>query len=76
MHRYYIHVSLAEQDKLLSGGSGIIKPIKVPALVKQLRLRRIQVFGFSVSHDAAAKTDHPVIDIHNRKHDAVPELVP
>ena len=75
VHGDDIHVSLADDQVILSGLSGNVQAVKVTALVKNFRLRRVQIFGFCIAHNTSAKSDHPVIHIHNGKHDTVPELV-
>ena len=33
------------------------------------------IFRFCISHHTAAKTDHTAVDVHDRKHDTIPELI-
>ncbi len=75
MHGDDIHIALTQNDIWLPACPCQMKTVEVPALVKNRRLRRIQVFGFSVSHDTSAESDDPLPVIHNRKHDTVPELI-
>ena len=72
----HIQVAFTDKKEAFPGSPGIIKAVQVPALVKQLCLRGVQVFWFPVPHDAAAKTNDTVIHIHDWEHDTVPELVP
>jgi len=39
MHGDHIHISLTEDQIILPGGPGHIQPVKIPALIKDLRLR-------------------------------------
>ena len=75
MHGNHVHITLTEDQIILSRGSCHIQTVQIPAFIKNLRLRRVQIFRFSVSHHAPAKTDHPVIDVHDRKNHTVPEFI-
>ncbi len=75
MKRYDIHISLAEKKIRLPGGSCTVQSIQIPALIKDKCLRRIQILGLCIPHDAPSEPDHTAVCIHNRKHDPVPELV-
>ena len=75
VHGDHIHISLTEDQVLLPGCPCHIQSIQISALVKNLSFRRVQILRFAISHDTAAKTDHTVIDIHDRKDHTVPELV-
>ena len=75
VHGDHIHIPLTDDQIVFSRSSGNIKPVQVAALIKDLRLRRIQVLGLRIAHNTASEADHPVIHIHNGKHDTVPELV-
>ena len=75
MHGDHIHITFAQDQIWLSGCTSHIQPIQVTAFVKDLCLRGIQVLGLSISHDPAAKTNHPVIHIHNWENNSVPEFV-
>ena len=75
VHGDHIHISLTEDEIILPRRPCHIQAVQVTALVKNLRLRRIQVFRLAISHDTATKSDHTVIHIHDRKDHTVPELV-
>ena len=75
VHGDHIHVALADQHIPGPGCSCEIQAIQIPALIKKLRFRGVQIFGLSLSHDAPSEADEPVIDIQDREHDPVPELV-
>ena len=75
MHGDHIHISLTEDQIILPGGPGHIQPVKIPALIKDLRLRRIQVLGLAISHDTTSETNDPVVYIHDREDHTVPELI-
>ena len=75
MHGNHIHVALADQHALFPGRPGHVQAIEVPALVEDCRLRGVQIFRFSISHDTAAEADDPVVHVHDRKNDTVPEFI-
>ena len=72
-----IHISLTEQIRYffldvlaqyaVRTDSGFYQTQSVSGEFRYLGLR--------VSHHAAAEADHPVVDIHDREHHPVPELV-
>ena len=75
MHGNHIHVALADQHALFPGRPGHVQAIEIPALVEDCRLRGVQIFRFSISHDTAAETDDPVVHVHDRKNDTIPEFI-
>ena len=75
MHGDHVHVPFAKDLIRSLRSFGNVQPVQIPALVKDLCLRRIEVFGFSVSHYASAESDHLTANIHDRKDHAVPEFV-
>ena len=75
VHGDYIHVALAQDQVIFPGGSGYIQSVQITALVKNTGLCRIQVLGLAVSHHSPAKSNHPVIDIHDWKNNTIPEFV-
>ena len=75
MKRDHIHIPFAEQKIRLLRGTRPVQAVQIPSLVEYHSLRGIQVLGLSVAHNPAAESDHPAVHIHNRKHNAVPELV-
>ena len=75
MHGNHIHVALADQHALFPGRPGHVQAIEIPALIKDRRLRRVQIFRLSVSHDTAAEADYTVVYVHNGKNDTIPEFI-
>ena len=75
MHGDHIHITLTEDNIIFSRSARFIQPVQVAALIKYPGFRRIQVFWFPVAHNPASEADHPVVHIHNRKNNPVPELV-
>ena len=75
VHGNHIHVALADQHALFPGRPGHVQAIEIPALVEDCRLRGVQIFRFSISHDTAAEADDPVVHVHDRKNDTVPEFI-
>ena len=75
MHGDNIHISLTEDQIFPPRRPRNIKSVQVTALIKDLGLRGVQILRFAVTHHTSAKTDHTVIDIHDRKDHTVPELI-
>ena len=75
MHGNDIHITLTEQHILLSGGSRIIQSIQVAALVKQLRLRGIQILWLTVTDDSSSEAYDFSRSIKDRKNHPAPEFV-
>ena len=75
VHGDHIHIALAQDQIVFSGRPCRIQSVEIPAFIEDLRLRGIQIFRFSVSHDTSAKSNDTVIDIHDRKDDTVPEFI-
>ena len=75
MHGDHIHIALTGQHIFFPAGTGIIQSVQIAALVKDQCFRRIQVFRCSISHNASAKADDAIVHVHDREHNAVPELV-
>ena len=75
MHGDHVHISFTEDHIGLPAHTRQIQSVEVPALIEDPGLRRIQILGLSISHDSAAEADDTVMNIHNRKNNAVPELV-
>ena len=71
----HIHIALAQEKIRFPGSSCPIQPIEIAALIENRRLRGIQILWLRIPHDTSAKPYHTTIDIHNREHDPVPELV-
>ena len=72
---YHIHISFTEKEIGLLGTPRPVQSVEVTALVEYHGLRRVQVFGLSISHNTAAKAYDAAVGIHDREHDPVPELV-
>ena len=75
MHGDHIHIAFADQQVFFPCRSGYIQSVEISAFVKNKCFRRIQIFRFAISHNASAKSDHPVIDILDRKNYPVPEFI-
>ena len=75
VHGDHIHVPFTQNHVWLPACPRQIQSIEVPALVKHLGLRRVQVFRLCISHDPSAESDDPVSAVHNGKHDPVPEFI-
>ena len=71
----HIHISFTQKEIWLLGTSCPVQSIQIPALIKNHCFRWIQIFWFCISHHTTTKSDYPAIDIHNRKHHTVPELI-
>ena len=75
MHRDDIHVALTEDKITAFCLLRDVESVQISRLVKDRRLRRVQIFRLSVSHDSAAEADHTVRHIHDRENHTVPELI-
>ena len=47
---------------------GLVEPEQMLAFLKQLRLRGIQIFGFTAVEAAATEADHPALPVVDRHH--------
>ena len=75
MQRDHIHIALTQKEIWLFGTPCPVQAIQIPAFIKNHCLRGVQVFWLCIAHNTAAKSDHPAVDIHDRKHHTIPELV-
>ena len=75
MHGNHIHIALAEDQIFFPCGPGNVQPVKIPAFIKNLCFRRVEIFRLRISHNASAKANDPVIYIHDRKDHPVPEFI-
>ena len=75
VHGDHIHVTLTQYFIRRLRPLCDVKSVQIPALVEDLRLGRVEILGFGVTHYAAAETNHLSPHIHDRKDHAVPELV-
>ena len=75
MHGNHIHIPLAQNELILPAPPRKIQSVQISALVKDRRLRRIEIFWLAVPHHTPAEPDHPVLRIHDGVDHAVPELV-
>ena len=70
-----VHIALCEQEILTFCFFRPIHRKQIAPFVKYNGFRRIEVLGFAVIHDAAAKRDDISAHINNRKHDTISEFV-
>ena len=75
LHTDDIHVALAQDQVIFPGGSGYIQSVQITALVKKYGSLANSGTWLAVSHHSPAKSNHPVIDIHDWKNNTIPEFV-
>ena len=75
VERDYIHIPLTQKKIGFSGCTCPVKSIQITTLIKNRRLRRIEILWLRIPHHPSAESDHPVIGVHNGKHNTVPEFI-
>ena len=74
---HHVHVAFCHQNitRSLNAISGFKQTIKFAAFVKHRGLRRIEVFGRTLPHHTAAKSDALTFDIANWEHHPIAKAV-
>ena len=78
VQRNDIHVAFGHQQRLALArrGARLFHVVEAAALVKKLRLGRVEVFGIVIRvHRPPAKGNRPPARVPDREHDAAPEGV-
>ena len=75
MHGYDIHITLAADKPFSPASPGNIHRKQIPALIKYNCITGVDILWFSITHDSSTKSDHLTIDIQDRYHRTIPELV-
>ena len=75
MHGNDVHVTFAQNQVVSFGAPRQIQGVQIPALIKNLCVRRIDIFGLCIPQDASSEADHPAADILDGEHDAVEKAI-
>ncbi len=75
--RHHVHVALDHHQLFQLAGrlTRLVQAVELAPLVKDRRLRRVEVFGLLIPHDPTAKGDGPTAQIAYREHHPVAEAI-
>ena len=77
MQAHYVHIALDHQQTADGGAAltNFIQAVQLAAFVKQRSLGRVEVLGFALIDDAAAKGQHTAARVADGEHQAVTKTV-